>query len=38
VDLDAVMAISGQQAMKKDLKESPFVVYFELPAISFTLL
>ena len=29
VDLDAAMAINGQ-AMKKDLKESPFVVYFEL--------
>jgi hypothetical protein len=29
VDIDAAIAVNGQ-AMKKDLKESPFVVYFEL--------
>ena len=31
VDVDAAMAIHGQAA-KKDLKQSPFVVYFELGA------
>ena len=31
VDVDAAIAIHGQ-AMKKDLKDSPFVIYFELGA------
>jgi hypothetical protein len=31
VDIDAAMATHGQAA-KKDLKQSPFVVYFELRA------
>ena len=31
IDADAAMAIHGQ-AMKKDLKDSPFVIYFELGA------
>ena len=31
VDVDAAIAINGQ-AMKKDLKDSPFVIYFELGA------
>ncbi|KAI2504038.1 hypothetical protein MHU86_10400 [Fragilaria crotonensis] len=29
-DVDAALAIQGQALNKKDLKESPFVVYFEL--------
>jgi hypothetical protein len=29
IDVDAALAIHGQ-ALKKDLKQSPFVVYFEL--------
>ncbi|KAI2496105.1 hypothetical protein MHU86_18382 [Fragilaria crotonensis] len=31
VDVDAAIAIHGQ-AMKKDLRDSPFVIYFELRA------
>ena len=34
IDIDAAMAIHGQQAAKKDLKQSPFVVHFELGANS----